>query len=93
MPSGRRQLGRTAHSEGIPWAPWAVVLAAAVSWNSPLLAMAELAEPLMPQGVRDTQVLDGLRHGVLTARKFIFLCEFADSCTNCHLQQTGDTKK
>ena len=30
--NGRRQLGCTAHSEGIPWAPWAVVSAAAVSY-------------------------------------------------------------
>ena len=29
--SGRRRLGRTAQSEGIPWAPWIVVSAAAVS--------------------------------------------------------------
>ena len=49
-PCRRRQLRRTAHREGIPWAPWAVVSAVAVFWNSPLMAVVELAGPLKLEG-------------------------------------------
>ena len=43
-PSERRELGRTAHSEGVAWTPWAV------SWSSPWWRWRGLAWLLVPQG-------------------------------------------